>query len=64
MADIEIGQTFIDFHSTNLFHPNKPKYHIAMSFANDLDDEFVCFIMNTERRIDKYKLKCNKSVQK
>lgn len=51
MADIEVGQTFIDFHSTNLFNPDKPKYHIAMSCAYCEGDEFICFVMNTERRM-------------
>jgi hypothetical protein len=61
MADIEIGQTFIDHHSTNLFQKDKAKYFIIMSCADCEGDELVCFVMNTERKIEKYKLWCNKS---
>ena len=63
MADIEIGQTFLDFSATS-YQGVKAKYFIVMSRADDIDDEFACFVMNTERRMDKYKLNCNKSVKK
>ncbi len=64
MADIEIGQTFVDLHSTNLFQGDKAKYFITMSCADCEGDEFVCFVMNTERMMKKYHLNCNKSKQK
>jgi hypothetical protein len=64
MADIEIGQTFIDHRSTNLFEGEKAKYFITMSCADCEGDEFACFVMNTERRMEKYRLYCNKSKQK
>ena len=63
MADIEIGQTFLDLSAT-CYQGTKGKYFIAISRASDFGDEFACFVMNTERRMDKYRLNCNKSVQK
>jgi hypothetical protein len=64
MADIEIGQTFVDLRSSNLFQENKAKYFITLSRADCEGDEFACFVMNTERRMEKYHLNCNKSKQK
>ena len=64
MADIEIGQTFIDLRSTSLFQEDKAKYFITMSCADCEGDEFACFVMNTERMMEKYLLYCNKSKQK
>lgn len=63
MVDIEIGQTFLHLRATS-YQGVKPKYFITMSRANDVGDEFACFVMNTERRMPKYCLNCNKSVQK
>ena len=63
MAGIDIGQTFLDLKATN-FQGTKGKYFISMSCADCDGDEFVCFVMNTERKMEKYKLYCNKSVQK
>ena len=63
MADIEIGHTFLDFKAIS-YQGEKPKYFITMSNADDFGDEFACFVMNTERRKNKYVLNCNKSAQK
>ncbi len=64
MADIEVGQTFIDLRSSNLFQGEKAKYFISMSCADCDGDEFVCFVMNTERMMEKYHPYCNKTKQK
>lgn len=59
MAEFERGLTFLDKKSSNI-QGTKPKYFIAMNNANYEDDIVVCFVMNTEHNIEKYKLKCNK----
>jgi hypothetical protein len=63
MADFNRGQTFFDLSATNL-QGTKGKYFIAMSNAEDEDDLIVCFVMNTEHRMDKYHLHCNKESQR
>jgi len=63
MADFNKGQTFLDLSATN-FQGTKSKYFIALSNAKDEDDLVVCFVMNTEHRMDKYHLLCNKSKQR
>ena len=63
MAEFEIGQTFLDIKSTN-FYSQKEKYYIALSNAEYEDDPIICFVMNTERRMDKYHIDCNKKDQK
>lgn len=63
MAEFDIGQTFFDKKAVNLDH-QKGKYFIALSSAEDLDDEIVCFVMNTETRMDRYKVGCNKNHDK
>ncbi len=60
MADIEIGQTFLDLKATN-YQGTKRKYFIAMSRADCIGDSFACFVMNTEDYKDKYRLWCNKT---
>lgn len=60
MADIEIGQTFLDLQATN-HQGTKGKYFIAMSCADCEGDSFVCFCMNTEHHRDKYRLWCNRA---
>lgn len=60
MAGIEIGQTFLDLKATN-YQGTKGKFFIAMSCAEGFDDEFVCFVMNTEHHFNKYNLLCNKA---
>ena len=63
MADFELGQTFLDKKSTN-YSGTKPKYYIALSSADDDDDPIICFVMNTERYMDKYSFGCNKQDEK
>ncbi|MBN1294978.1 MAG: hypothetical protein JXB48_24290 [Candidatus Latescibacteria bacterium] len=64
MAEFDIGQTFLDLKSTNLFRATKGKYFIAMSEADYDDDFIVCFVLNSENRIDRYKFGCNKKHNK
>ena len=59
MAVFNKGQTFIDHKAIDLTGI-KPKYFIALSSADDPDDMVVCFVMNTEHRMDKYHFNCNK----
>jgi hypothetical protein len=60
MADFSKGQTFLDLSATNI-QGTKRKYFIALSDAQYEDDLIVCFVMNTEHRMDKYHLFCNKN---
>ena len=63
MADIEIGQTFLNLTATN-YQGTKGKYFIAMSCADCWGGKFACFVMHTEHRKEKYRLWCNKKAQK
>lgn len=63
MAEFEIGQTFLDLKSTNLY-VQKAKYFISLSSADNEDDEIVCFVMNTENKMEKYHVGCNRQAQK
>jgi len=63
MADFNKGQSFLDTSAVNYFS-SKPKYFITMSDADYDDDLIVCFVMNTEHRMDKYKIGCNKDYQR
>jgi hypothetical protein len=63
MADLNKGQTFLDLSAINFFG-TKGKFFIALSDAEDEDDLVVCFVMNTEHRMDKYNLLCNKNQQR
>jgi hypothetical protein len=63
MAELERGQTFFDSRAVNL-NQQKSKYFIALSNADFDDDLIVCFVMNTERRMEKYHIGCNKTSQK
>lgn len=63
MADFNKGQTFLDLSAIN-FYGTKGKYFIALSNAEYDDDIIVCFVMNTEHRMDKYHLLCNKNQQR
>lgn len=63
MAEFEIGHTFLDLKATN-FYGEKGKYFIALSSAEYDDDPIICFVMNTENRMDKYHLDCNRGNQK
>jgi len=63
MAEFDFGQTFLDKQATN-FSGTKGKYYIALSNADYDDDLIICFVMNTEKFMDKYQYNCNKSAQK
>jgi len=63
MADFNKGQTFFDECAVN-YEGTKGKYYIALSDADNDDDLIVCFVMNTENRMDKYHLLCNKDKQR
>lgn len=63
MATFEKGQTFLDLGAIN-FYGEKGKYFIALSDAEYDDDLIVCFVMNTEKRMDKCHLHCNRELQK
>jgi hypothetical protein len=63
MAEFEKGQTFLDLGATN-FCGSKGKYFIGLSTANFDDDIICCFVLNTEKRMDRYRLYCNKEAQK
>ncbi len=63
MADFKKGQLFLDKSAINI-QGIKGKYFIAMSDAEDDDDLIICFVLNTERRMEKYHLNCNKNFQR
>lgn len=61
MADFfEKGQTFLDKAAINI-QGKKPKYFIALTSANEPDDIVICFVINTENRMELYKEACNKA---
>ena len=69
MAEFNIGQTFMDSQATyfdraTLQYTKKPKFYIALSSAKYDNDLIVCFVMNTEKRMHKYNINCNKRAQK
>ncbi|OGU18266.1 MAG: hypothetical protein A2X61_15750 [Ignavibacteria bacterium GWB2_35_12] len=59
MAGYNKGQAFLDKKATNL-DGTKGKYFIALSSAEYDDDDIICFVMNTERRMDLYHPLCNR----
>lgn len=63
MAEFEKGQFFFDHKASN-FQGQKGKYFIALTDAECDDDWIVCFVLNTERRMDLHNVDCNKNVQK
>ena len=63
MADLNKGQTFLDLSATN-YYGTKGKFFIALSNAEVENDLVVCFVMNTEKRMNKYHLLCNKNHQR
>lgn len=60
MAVFEKGQTFLDHEAIDFYGVN-PKYFIALSNADFPDDKIICFVMNTENRMEKYHFNCNKN---
>lgn len=63
MVLVERGQTFID-HQATLNGKTKAKYFIALSKADDFDDELVCFVINSERSSKFQKHQCYKQYHK
>ncbi len=63
MVEFERGQFFLDHQATN-YQGQKGKYFIALTDAECDDDLIVCFVLNTERRMELHTLDCNKEVQK
>ena len=63
MTDYEKGQTFLDLKATN-YSGTKGKYFIALNDADDDDDPIIAFVMNTENRMDQFRVGCNKKFQK
>ena len=59
MAEFNKGQTILDLSATNMVG-TKGKFFIALSDADDVEDEIVCFVMNTEKRMEYYHKLCNK----
>ncbi len=60
MCLLKRGQFFIDLRAANN-QGTKPKYFIAMTSADFDDDWVVCFVINTERHMDKMaSIGCNK----
>ena len=59
MPSFEKGQTFLDRKALDLYG-TKPKYFIALTEAEDADDEIICFVMNTENMMNRYNFECNK----
>ncbi|NUM43002.1 MAG: hypothetical protein HUU45_15405 [Leptospiraceae bacterium] len=51
MPLFEAGRTFLDKKALNSTGPN-PKYFIGMNDADFEDDAIVCFVFNTEHRMD------------
>lgn len=63
MAEFEKGLTFHDKTATN-FDGEKGKYFIGLTDAEFEDDIIVSFVINTEHRMDKYRIGCNKEAEK
>lgn len=63
MATIDKGQFFLDHHALK-DGEKKAKFFIALT-EGDLDDEaIICFVINTEHRMDLYKIECNRTKQR
>ena len=61
MADFfEKGQTFLDKAALNI-QGSKAKYFIALTNGNEPDDIIVCFVINSEIRMELYKEGCNRA---
>ena len=64
MAIIEKGQFFKDNKAVKLDTEPKSKYFITLTQGNEEDDPLLCFVLNTEDRMDLYKVGCNKKKEK
>lgn len=63
MADFEKGQFFFDKRAIN-HQGTKGKYFIGLNDAEYEDDVIVCFVINSEYRMDRLRLNCNKDENK
>lgn len=63
MATIDKGQFFLDF--TALKNGvSKAKYFITLTEGNEDEDSIICFVINTEHRMDLYNVGCNGNKQR
>lgn len=63
MASIDKGQFFIDFEALKNGE-QKSKFFIALTDGYADDDSIICFVINTEHRMDLYNIGCNRCKQK
>jgi hypothetical protein len=63
MATIERGQFFID-HRALKNGKQKAKFFIALTDGDFDDDSIICFVINTEHRMDLYNVGCNRTKQR
>ena len=63
MATIDRGQFFLHHHAIK-DGKQKAKYFIALTEGELDDDRVICFVLNTENRMDLYRVGCNKNKQK
>jgi len=63
MDTIKKGLFFLDYQAQRDFK-KKAKYFIVFTDGDLLDDELVCFSLNTEHRMDLYRILCNKNKAK
>jgi len=63
MATIDRGQFFLDFKAVKSGN-EKAKFFIALTEGTDDDDSIICFVINTEHRMDLYNVNCNRSKQR
>jgi len=63
MATIDKGQFFLDHHALK-DGKQKAKFFIALTEGDTDDESVICFVINTEHRMDLYKIECNRSKQR
>ncbi len=63
MATVKRGQFFLH-HKAIKEGVSKPKFFICLIEGEDLDDEILCLVINSERRIGMYQPGCNKQKAK
>lgn len=63
MATINKGQFFLDLQALKE-GKTKAKYFIALTEGDNEEDDIICFVINTEHRMDLYNICCNKEKQR
>lgn len=63
MATINRGQFFLDHKAIKDGH-QKAKFFIALTEGDADDEGVICFVINTEHKMDLYHVCCNKKQQK